>query len=578
MNSEIQRLRSFEKWNYPVLDKTQMARTGLFADEQGVIKCNFCDYTLTTWDDWMDELEEHQKYSPYCEIFHQPRENEPHNHMILRSIVAPFALQTRNLRIAIFGIHHTHLSDELLFSDTNSRRNSYLKATPSLKRMKNQLAHAGFHYPPEMTYCFRCHLGTARWNNRASPLIVHALASPYCPYLLATQSVDFINAVYNLRSQVINTMIKPDSTSPSVQATYKEHLAYIHHKLMPLIKKEIYVLSEVIEPQKPQPNSTNVHSTKEMRSPICKITPPLRTDEVLPPSPLSSKQHSGNTNILLPSNNKTLPTVPQTTSTGTSTSYSTPLYTSDRACHHTYNVINYAHSSKYISECPSSSTSVTVSPPPLPPRNNESNSYFYPNSPKDVFSSIYTINYHINNYTEITDFLSIQQYANTLYDSLELSLKSNYIELFNSHFGTILSCPQSPSERTTDFDTYEKCFNYIHQNTSQTNDCLNIWNLLSQDQKHKYQLMAFNNNQRLDIKHTINKLRQANYYLKPSKHKHFYDITLEPSQRTSDNILTTLKNRIQNALHTICTSEQNKSDFFPLYTRNEEYAIPFDDI
>lgn len=77
MNSEENRLKTFDKWPYVYnlfLKSKDLAKSGLFylgVDDE--VQCNFCNVHLYKWDRWEDDIVfEHYRHSPACMFLKKP--------------------------------------------------------------------------------------------------------------------------------------------------------------------------------------------------------------------------------------------------------------------------------------------------------------------------------------------------------------------------------------------------------------------------------------------------------------------------------------------------------------------------
>lgn len=66
---EIERLRTFDNWNVPFIDKKLLAQTGfVFYGLQDIVKCHFCSIKLFQWREGDSIIYEHLKWSPNCRL------------------------------------------------------------------------------------------------------------------------------------------------------------------------------------------------------------------------------------------------------------------------------------------------------------------------------------------------------------------------------------------------------------------------------------------------------------------------------------------------------------------------------
>lgn len=66
---EEDRLKSFEEWNIPFLDKNLLARTGFYYyGKKDHVRCNFCHVILCCWERHDDVVQEHLRWSPHCKL------------------------------------------------------------------------------------------------------------------------------------------------------------------------------------------------------------------------------------------------------------------------------------------------------------------------------------------------------------------------------------------------------------------------------------------------------------------------------------------------------------------------------
>lgn len=551
MNTEVNRRLSFNSWNYKLLDKDIMARIGLFANSKGLICCNFCTYQLTQWTCWIDEVASHKTASPTCPIFHNTLANNALSVTRLAETIEIPTPQSYPLRINIYGIHHNYQCPQFANNTFKKRKLTFSRAPQQIQRISNKLASAGFHYRSDsLTYCSSCNLAIGRWNTRAIPLYIHALASPFCSYLNSTQTQDFINEVQNLRDIIIDTMVKADCKSPASRSTTIQTIKDLNKKLYPLVKLWHFSIIDIVTVK----IDTNKLNTQQLPMNSSSDDPKsLLSNEVLAPSPTPCQD---------------LPSFESLSQNSSSTSYDEiPTFS---------NPHNDIHS-----------LSPTSSPPALACNPNFHNSPFlqsnenhelFPISPEDLFVSLYTINFNINNNTEITDFASIIPAAKNLFSHLNIALKQRYHDLFTNQPCKALLFKTTFIPSVTPFECFQKCYNQVISCSfqDQNSDCPNLWHLLASHQQHKYVLLAHNYNQRKLVKQQLNLLFGANYYVARPSLSYFYELTTDRSKCEAKSILLTLKQFLQESVNAICNNPQNHNDFYSHYYNLDEIILQYD--
>jgi hypothetical protein len=68
MKNEADRLKTFEKWTVPFMDKNHMVFAGFyFTNRSDVVRCAFCGVQVGCWEEGDDDFIEHRRWSPSCE-------------------------------------------------------------------------------------------------------------------------------------------------------------------------------------------------------------------------------------------------------------------------------------------------------------------------------------------------------------------------------------------------------------------------------------------------------------------------------------------------------------------------------
>ncbi|TDG50392.1 hypothetical protein AWZ03_003297 [Drosophila navojoa] len=238
---EDERLKTFETWPLPWLDKNVLAQTGMFyTNEDDKCKCYFCEVEIGRWVHEDHPVNEHLRWSPNCPLLRRRTTNNlPINADAL----------DRNLPQASFDVCGSNDTSSL-----DIRENAYSEGLPSIqstgmnsfqparaasvgssttpastnsssggnyfpeypeyaiesarlrsfedwprnmKQKPQQLAEAGFFYTGvgDRVRCFSCGGGLKDWDDNDEPWEQHALWLGQCRFLKLIKGQLFIDSV-----------------------------------------------------------------------------------------------------------------------------------------------------------------------------------------------------------------------------------------------------------------------------------------------------------------------------------------------------------------------------------------------
>lgn len=270
LNIEANRLKTFENWNVPFLDKHQLALLGFYYYGPGdMVKCYFCYVEIGRWEEGDDVLTDHMRWSPNCNLIRRNETNNvPISEALLNQTLPPAptpdvygSIGHRNTvsegSIETLSEDDVHMYQHQLygqggidailrgslnlsmpresklsnpehpeFSVEAKRLESYGDWPKTMRQKPQQLSDAGFYYTGkgDRVCCFCCGGGLKDWEENDDPWEQHAMWYGKCGYLKLMKGDDFISKMAKQREQIGKGTSEgtPSCSSQSSQASSME--------------------------------------------------------------------------------------------------------------------------------------------------------------------------------------------------------------------------------------------------------------------------------------------------------------------------------------------------------------------
>lgn len=244
LNIEANRLKTFDVWNVPFINKQTLALLGFYYyGPEDLVKCYFCGVEIGMWEDGDDVLTDHMKWSPSCNFIRRNRTNNvPIDASLLNQILPPpptndvYGTVERlantvsegsiesvseddvhmyqhslydegGIEAVLRGGNHTVQSKSTItkpefpeYAVEAKRIESYTDWPKLIKQRPQQLSDAGFFYTGkgDRVLCFSCGGGLKDWEINDDPWEEHAKWYGKCEYLKLMKSPDFISRMIEL--------------------------------------------------------------------------------------------------------------------------------------------------------------------------------------------------------------------------------------------------------------------------------------------------------------------------------------------------------------------------------------------
>ncbi|XP_023169809.1 death-associated inhibitor of apoptosis 1 [Drosophila hydei] len=238
---EDERLKTFETWPLPWLDKNVLAQTGMFyTNEEDKCKCYFCEVEIGRWVHEDHPVNEHLRWSPNCPLLRRRTTNNlPINADALDrnlpqasfdvcgsndtssldirenayseglpSIQSTGMNSFQPARVASPGSSTTPASTNSSnggnyfpeypeYAIESARLRSYEDWPRNMKQKPQQLAEAGFFYTGvgDRVRCFSCGGGLKDWDDNDEPWEQHALWLGQCRFVKLIKGQLYIDGV-----------------------------------------------------------------------------------------------------------------------------------------------------------------------------------------------------------------------------------------------------------------------------------------------------------------------------------------------------------------------------------------------
>lgn len=252
LNIEANRLRTFEHWDVPFIDKHRLALLGFYYyGPNDLVKCYFCGVEVGMWEEGDDVLTDHMRWSPSCNfICRNHTTNVPINEALLDQTLPPAPtpdvfgamerLTTNNtvsegaiesiseddihmyqhhlygqggidavMRNATPGPHKPTITrPEFPDKAVEAQRiESYVDWPKTIKQRPQELSDAGFFYTGkgDRVQCFSCGGGLKDWEENDDPWEQHGMWYGKCEYLKLMKGAAFIEKMAQKREEMCKT-------------------------------------------------------------------------------------------------------------------------------------------------------------------------------------------------------------------------------------------------------------------------------------------------------------------------------------------------------------------------------------
>lgn len=255
-NYESNRLKSFDGWNVPFIDKADLALLGFYyCGPSDLVKCNFCNVEIGMWEDGDIVLADHIKWSPSCNLIRRnPTNNVPIDVELLNRTLPPapsadvFGVRRMNTvsegAIESVGVDDIHMYQHQLYEQgglaavssaapavasrspnrplhpefsVEAKRFETFDDWPKTMRQKpQQLSDAGFFYTGkgDKVCCFSCGGGLKDWEENDDPWEQHGMWYGKCEYLKLMKSQAFLDEMKLKREEIMKNSTVDQTSEP----------------------------------------------------------------------------------------------------------------------------------------------------------------------------------------------------------------------------------------------------------------------------------------------------------------------------------------------------------------------------
>lgn len=244
MNSESERLKTFDAFPCDFMDKAMLAKTGMYyLGEDDKCKCYFCDVEIGRWERLDCPIGEHMRFSQHCPLLRRrhtdnvPLDPESLNRalpptsydvcgsndslMVPPAVVTPVDTQSSGLvsedvppsTATQSSSTSTYYPDHPEFAIKSARLRTFAQWPRHMKQTPEELSSAGFFYTlvGDRVKCFSCGGGLKDWDDGDDPWEQHALWLSNCNYLKVMKGEAYIASVKEkYRSQQEQTTATTD--------------------------------------------------------------------------------------------------------------------------------------------------------------------------------------------------------------------------------------------------------------------------------------------------------------------------------------------------------------------------------
>lgn len=224
MNSESERLKTFENFPCDFMDRSLLAKTGMYyTGMDDKCKCYFCDVEIGRWERLDCPIGEHMRFSQNCPLLRRrhtdnvPLDYESFNRvlppasydvcgandslMVPPAVVTPLDLNgSPSVDVpppASTSSTSTYYPDHPEYAVISARLRSYADWPRHMKQKPHELSAAGFFYTGvgDRVKCFSCGGGLKDWDDGDQPWEQHALWLSNCNFLKLIKGEAYIESV-----------------------------------------------------------------------------------------------------------------------------------------------------------------------------------------------------------------------------------------------------------------------------------------------------------------------------------------------------------------------------------------------
>lgn len=261
LNIEANRLKTFENWTVPYVEKHQLALLGFFYyGPSDMVKCHFCGVEIGMWEEGDDVLTDHMRWSPYCLLLRRGQTNNvPIDEARLNQALPPaptpdvYGSSERTNTVSEGSIDTISQDDVHMYQHDLYRQGgidavfqgsmaittptrpmiarpehpeyaveakrieSYEDWPKTMRQKPQQLSDAGFYYTGkgDRVSCFSCGGGLKDWEENDDPWEQHAMWYGKCEYLKLMKDADFLARMAKQREEICKKSSDSASTSSS---------------------------------------------------------------------------------------------------------------------------------------------------------------------------------------------------------------------------------------------------------------------------------------------------------------------------------------------------------------------------
>lgn len=261
LNIEANRLKTFNNWNVPYIDKHSLALLGFYYyGPSDLVKCYFCGVEIGMWEELDDVSTEHMRWGPSCSLMRRHQtDNVPIDETLLNQTLPPapvadvYGVMERTNTVSegsidVLSEDDIHMYQHDLYGQggieavlrgtlslasrtrptisrpehpefaVEAKRTESYKDWPKTMRQKpQQLSDAGFYYTGkgDRVCCFSCGGGLKDWEENDDPWEQHAMWYGKCEYLKLMKDADFIEKMAKQREEFFRRLNDSAASSSS---------------------------------------------------------------------------------------------------------------------------------------------------------------------------------------------------------------------------------------------------------------------------------------------------------------------------------------------------------------------------
>lgn len=228
MQYERERLKTFDDWHVPFIDKNVLARIGMFyTGQRDKVECFFCEIEIENWHENDNPVNEHNYFSPDCPLMNRctttniPIDGNALNEILERNhrrqigelpeeLQSSYVLIPRRSRNSAFPEYPK-------FAMLSDRIKSFSDWPKCMSQRPEKLSEAGFFYSgiDDQVKCYSCGGGLKDWEPGDDPWEQHALWLGSCKFLKLIKGEDFINMVKGGKKKVEEEKEEPKNGDDS---------------------------------------------------------------------------------------------------------------------------------------------------------------------------------------------------------------------------------------------------------------------------------------------------------------------------------------------------------------------------